>query len=69
MMNIQAHLMMLINDYDTKLGHVIKRHEEDFLSAYRTHMTKVEKQLQLLKEKAMEQESKLNNDERVISLE
>ena len=48
---------------------VIVRHEDDFLAAYKTHMSKVEKQLQLLKDKAREQENKLNNDERIIRME
>jgi len=33
---------------------VISRHESDFLAAYKTHMMKVEKQLQILKDKAKE---------------
>ena len=32
-------------------------------------MSKVEKQLQLLKEKAIEQEQKLNNDDRIVRME
>lgn len=32
-------------------------------------MTKVEKQLQQLKDKALEQEYKLNNDERIVRME
>ena len=32
-------------------------------------MSKVEKQLQLLKEKAVEQEQKLNNDDRIVRME
>ena len=59
----------LISDYDNKLMNVIVRHEDDFLQAYKTHMSKVEKQLQLLKDKAKEQENKLNNDERIIRME
>ena len=39
------------------------------MAAYKTHMTKVEKQLQILKDKAKEQESKLNNDDRIIKME
>ena len=42
----------LMSNYDTKLQNVIDQHEQDFLSAYKTHMVKVEKQLQLLKDKA-----------------
>ena len=47
-----AYLQQLISDYDTKLMNVIVRHEDDFLAAYKTHMSKVEKQLQMLKDKA-----------------
>jgi len=32
-------------------------------------MTKVMKQLQLLKDKAVDQENKLNNDERIVRME
>lgn len=32
-------------------------------------MTKVEKQLQSLKDKAKEQENKLNNDDRIVKME
>jgi len=68
---IEAHAQLkhLTADYDQKLMNVIVRHEEDFLAAYKTHMSKVEKQLQLLKDKAREQENKLNNDERIIRME
>ena len=48
---------------------VIVRHEDDFLGAYKTHMNKVEMQLQMLKDKARDQENKLNNDERIIRME
>ena len=48
---------------------VIARHEDDFLAAYKTHMSKVEKQLQLLKDKARDQENKLNKDERIVKRE
>ena len=47
-----AYLAQLISGYDTKLMNVIVRHEDDFLAAYKTHMSKVEKQLQMLKDKA-----------------
>ena len=40
---ICVQLKQLTSDYDSKLINVIDRHEEDFLSAYKTHMTKVEK--------------------------
>ena len=68
---VEAHafLKRLISDYDSKLMNVIVRHEDDFLAAYKTHMSKVEKQLHLLKSKAREQENKMNNDDRIIRME
>lgn len=48
---------------------MIQRHEDDFLAAYKTHMSKVEKQLQMLKDKAKEQEDRLNNDDRIVKME
>ena len=69
LMLVFSYLQKLMNDYDSKLINVINRHEQDFLAAYKTHMTKVEKQLQLLKNKAKEQENKLNNDDRIIRME
>lgn len=68
-MGIHSYLRKLISEYDKKLMNVIDRHEDDFLTAYKTHMGKVEKQLQLLKDKAKDQENKLNNDERIIRME
>lgn len=62
-------LKQLISDYDKKLLNVISRHEDDFLAAYKTHMSKVEKQLLMLKDKAKEQEDRLNNDERIVKME
>ena len=45
-------LKTLMHDYDNRLTSVVSRHEEDFLTAYKTHMVKVEQQMQLLKDKA-----------------
>lgn len=47
-----ARLKQLTSCYDEKLNVVIERHEDDFKAAYRAHMSKVEKQLQVLKHKA-----------------
>jgi len=49
----------LLSDYDKKLLKVLERHEHDFLAAYKTHMTKVEKELSYLKGKAKDQEKRL----------
>ena len=57
------------NDFDSKLDRVVEKHEKDFLSAYRGHMLKVQKELSFLKKKANEQEFKLRKDDRIKSLE
>ena len=59
----------VIADYDTQLNQVLAKHEDDFLSAYKTHMMKVEKELLFLKNRATEQEGKLASDDRIVSLE
>lgn len=42
----------LLSDYDKKLKAVVQKHEDDFLGAYQTHMSKVERELASLKAKA-----------------
>ena len=44
-LEVNAYLRALLDNYDAQLHNVITRHEEDFLGAYKTHMVKVEKQL------------------------
>ena len=59
---------MLLSDYDRKLIRVVEKHEHDFLNAYKTHMSKVERELISLKAKAADQELRLANDERLLKL-
>lgn len=59
----------LLSDYDKKLLRVLARHEHDFVSAYKTHMSKVERELHYLKNKAMDQETRLAQDERILKLQ
>lgn len=47
-------LHSMLSNYDERLKAVLDRHEQDFLSAYKTHMMKVEKELVTLKKKADE---------------
>jgi hypothetical protein len=47
---------------------VLTQHEEDFLYAYKQHMLKIERELQFLKMKANEQDAKLTQDVKIISL-
>ncbi len=62
-------LQNLISELDTKFDRVLERHEKDFLSAYRGHMIKVQKELNYLRRKAKEQEIKLKKDERINNLQ
>ena len=58
-----------LGDYDERIVKVLAQHEEDFLYAYKMHMVKIEKELQYLKLKAREQDAKLTQDARIVSLE
>jgi hypothetical protein len=42
----------LLEGYDQKLIRVVKKHENDFENAYKTHMSKVERELAALIAKA-----------------
>lgn len=59
----------MLEDYDKNLVKVVEKHEYDFLNAYKTHMSKVERELLSLKNKAADQELRLKNDERIVKLE
>jgi len=58
----------LLSNFDQALISKLKMHEHDFLDAYQLHMVKIEKELQLLKAKAAEQDSKLHQDTRIVQL-
>ena len=68
-MDVYGNCQTLLNDYDKKLLKVVEKHEHDFLHAYKTHMSKVERELVSLKAKAAEQELRLANDERILKLQ
>ncbi|CDW88332.1 UNKNOWN [Stylonychia lemnae] len=69
LLDVHQQMSALLSDYDKKLLKVLERHEHDFLAAYKTHMTKVEKELSYLKGKAKDQEKRLAQDERILRLE
>jgi hypothetical protein len=52
LLDIYGQCQNLLADYDKKLVKVVEKHENDFLNAYKTHMSKVERELQQLKRKA-----------------
>ena len=57
-----------LQSYDEKLVQVLSQHESDFIYAYKTHMYKIERELKALKQKSKEQDAKLTQDVRIISL-
>ena len=48
---------------------VLEKHEKDFLTAYRSHMMKVQKELDFLRSKADDQEANRRQDEKLLHLE
>ena len=52
----------LVMELHEKLTTVLKRHELDFLNAYKAHMEKVTAELKFLKQKADEQNRHMNKD-------
>lgn len=62
-------LNLLVGILDSKLDGVLARHEKDFLSAYRAHMYKVQRELQILKDRANVADSNLKRDNKINSLE
>lgn len=54
---------------DTQLESILERHERDFLTAYRFHMLKVQKELVALKQKANEEELKALQESKLKALE
>ncbi|TNV74000.1 hypothetical protein FGO68_gene15745 [Halteria grandinella] len=69
LVDIYGSCQQLLGDYDRKLIKVVEKHEHDFLNAYKTHMSKVERELISLKAKAADQEQRLAKDERILKLQ
>lgn len=65
----QFEIRNLLANFDDSLVQKLKQHEKDFLHAYQLHMVKIEKELQLLKSKAAEQDNKLHQDTRIVQLD
>lgn len=65
----QSEIRNLLSNFDESLVQKLKQHEKDFLHAYQLHMVKIEKELQLLKSKAAEQDNKLHQDTRIVQLD
>lgn len=56
----------LIKNLDSKLMVVLKRHEIDFLNAYKSHIGVVLQELKFLREKTEEQERNIKRDSEAI---
>jgi len=54
---------------DTRIKDSLKKHEKDFLSAFKTHMFQVYQQLNELKKRTDEQELKMRRDEQLNKLQ
>lgn len=53
---------------DSLLTKVLERHEGDFFNAFNTHIAKIKKELEFLKNKADEQEERMIEDDRIVNL-
>ena len=58
-----------LKTYDDRLVNVLGQHQDDFWFAFKTHMNKIQKELQFLQAKSKEQDAKLTQDVRIIGLE
>lgn len=65
---IKSKMTEFVDGIDGQFEFVIKSHEEDFISAYHGHMTKVKSELLFLKQKAIEAAGKLSNDDGITQL-
>lgn len=52
-----------------KVEHVIKKHEAEFLYAYRNHIARIKKELAEIKHKSEEQEKMFSSNDRIQYLE
>jgi len=61
-------LQRIVMSLESKIDEVIEREEKEFLSAYKTHLVKVQNELNLYKAKLDEREYKLKHDHLLVSL-
>lgn len=64
-MEAYKELHRTIEDMDNKVEHVIKKHEAEFLYAYRNHISKIKKELAEIKHKSEEQERMFSSNDRI----
>lgn len=54
---------------DVQIGTVMEKNELDFLSAYRKHMQRVQKDMEVLKKRLSEQAYLMQRSEKIAALE
>lgn len=57
--------MMIIDDLEKKVEHIVKKNQSEFLMAYRNHMKKIKKELFEIKGKSEEQEKMFSSNDRI----
>ena len=58
-----------LSTFAEDLTDVLAKHEQDFLTAYKLHMQKIEKELLSLKNKSKDQDLRMTQDTRIVVLE
>lgn len=66
---LQQQINGQVAELDVQLEGILERHEKDFLTAYRFHMLKVQKELVSLKQQANESELKAAQEQKLTALE
>ena len=62
-------LNRLVDQIANQFETVLQNHEKDFKAAYEGHMTKVKKELEYLRDKAVEAAGKVSNDDNITRLQ
>lgn len=64
-----AKLNSTIDDLEVHIEDAIKKHEAEFLFAYRNHMKKIKKELAELRKRSDEQEKEFSSNDKIVYLE
>ena len=58
-----------ISTIDSQIGAILEEHELEFLSAYKLHMTEIQKEIQVLRLSITKEEIKRKRDEEIVARE
>jgi hypothetical protein len=58
-----------VDNIENQFEMVLDNHENDFMAAYKGHMMKVKRELEFLRDKAVEAAGKLSNDDSITNLQ